>query len=85
MIPCAIWLECRKRVCYTLGEGKIRMFFSSKRDDKEQRRFYLLPGQGGQASRRKKNIILIWSIITGLIVSAILTALIYWLNHPSIN
>ena len=72
-------------MCLNAGEGKFRMFFSSKRDDKEQRRFYLLPGQGGHAARRKKNIILIWSIITGLIVSGILTALIYWMNHPSIN
>jgi hypothetical protein len=61
------------------------MFFSSKRDDKEQRRFYLLPGQGGRASRRKRILFLVWSVIAALIVSAILTALIYWLNHPSIN
>jgi hypothetical protein len=61
------------------------MFFSSKRDDKEQRRFYLLPGQGGRASRRKRILFLAWSVIAALIVSAILTVLIYWLNHPSIN
>jgi len=60
------------------------MFFSSK-DNKEQRRFYLLPGQGGRAARRKQNFILKWSIIAALIVSAILTALIYWLNRPRID
>jgi hypothetical protein len=60
------------------------MFFNSKAN-KEQQRFYLLPGQGGRAARRKKYVILAWSVVTGLIVASALTALIYWLNHPTVN
>jgi len=55
--------------------------FGFKRN-KEAERFYLLPGQGGQAYRRKQKFILKWSIVVGLILSAILGALMYWLNHP---
>jgi len=55
--------------------------FGFKRN-KEAERFYLLPGQGGQAFRRKQKIILKWSIVVGLIVSALLGALMYYLNKP---
>ena len=57
--------------------------FRSKRD-KEKKRFYLLPGQGGSAYRRKQKFILKWSVIAALIVSAILGALMYWLNRPKL-
>jgi len=56
------------------------MFHSKRPKDRE--RFYLLPGQGGQAYRRKQKFILKWSIIAALIVSAIMAALMYWLNRP---
>ncbi|HUB86961.1 MAG TPA: hypothetical protein VMB22_03650 [Verrucomicrobiae bacterium] len=49
---------------------------------KEDRRYYLLPGQGGAAHRRKQNRILKWSIIAALIVSAILAATMFWFNRP---
>jgi hypothetical protein len=55
--------------------------FGSKRN-KETERFYLLPGQGGAAYRRKQRFILIWSIIVGLAVAAILAAVMYFLNQP---
>jgi high-affinity Fe2+/Pb2+ permease len=55
--------------------------FGFKRN-KEAERFYLLPGQGGQAYRRKQKFILKWSIVVGLIVSAVLGALMYYLNKP---
>jgi hypothetical protein len=51
----------------------------SKRRDESQR-FYLLPGQGGAAYRRKQKFILTWSIIAALILSALFSALAYWLN-----
>jgi hypothetical protein len=55
--------------------------FGSKRN-KETERFYLLPGQGGQAYRRKQKFILKWSIAVGLLLSAALGVLLYLLNRP---
>jgi len=55
--------------------------FGFKRN-KQNERFYLLPGQGGAAYRRKQRFILKWSIVVGLIVSAVLGALMYYLNKP---
>jgi hypothetical protein len=49
--------------------------------DKERQRFYLLPGMGGRALRRKNRRFLQWSIAIGLVVSAILTYVLYWLSH----
>ena len=57
---------------------------SRSRRDKENKRYYLLPGQGGSAHRRKQYFILKWSVITALVVSAILAALMYWLNRPKL-
>ena len=37
----------------------------------ERERFYLLPGMGGKASRRKQRLILQWAIAAGLVVSAV--------------
>jgi hypothetical protein len=54
--------------------------FGSKRN-KETERFYLLPGQGGQAYRRKQKFILKWSIVVGLLVAGALGGLMYWLNR----
>jgi hypothetical protein len=53
----------------------------SRRDkEKEKSRFYLLPGQGGRAHRRKQWIIMKWSLFVGLVVAGTLAALMYWLN-----
>jgi hypothetical protein len=49
--------------------------------DKERQRFYLLPGMGGSAARRKHKRILQWSIAAGLVVSALVAAAIYLLNR----
>jgi hypothetical protein len=55
--------------------------FNFKRN-KEAERFYLLPGQGGAAFRRKQRFILTWAIIVGLAVAAGLGALMYFMNQP---
>jgi hypothetical protein len=47
---------------------------------KERQRFYLLPGQGGRATRRKHRVILLWAIVTGLVVSAVLALVLYLMN-----
>jgi hypothetical protein len=46
---------------------------------KERERFYLLPGMGGSALRRKRKLMLRWSIVAGLLVSAIFAELLYLL------
>ena len=48
--------------------------------DKEKDRFYLLPGMGGSALRRKRKVFLVWSILAGIVVSAILAAGFYFAN-----
>ncbi len=57
--------------------------FWNKKDDKERERFYLLPGMGGRAYRRKQKIILNYSLVVGLLISALIAFLLYLLNHAS--
>ena len=57
--------------------------FGFKRN-KETERFYLLPGQGGRAYRRKQRLILTWAIIVGLAVATGLGALMLFLNKPKL-
>lgn len=52
---------------------------------KERQRFYLLPGMGGTSLRRKRKLILGWSIAAGLLASAIMAGIIFLLygaKHP---
>jgi hypothetical protein len=60
---------------------KVRNMSGSK-TGKERERYYLLPGQGGHAYRRKQRFILKWSVIAALAVSAVFSAALYWMNHP---
>jgi hypothetical protein len=46
-------------------------------NNKEKERFYLLPGMGGRALRRKHKRILGWSLLAGLVVSLALAFLLY--------
>ncbi len=48
---------------------------------KPRQRFYLLPGMGGKNLRRKRNVILGWSIAAGLITSGILACILYWMGR----
>jgi hypothetical protein len=54
------------------------VFGSQKK--KEERRFYLLPGMGGRALKRKRRLILQWSIVAGLFASAIVAGIIYLIS-----
>jgi hypothetical protein len=47
---------------------------------KEQQRFYLLPGMGGSALRRKRKLFFQWAIAAGLFVSTIVAGLLYYLD-----
>jgi hypothetical protein len=51
--------------------------------NKEQERFYLLPGMGGRALRRKQKIVLIWAVIAGLITATIVAVAILWANSQA--
>jgi hypothetical protein len=62
-----------------VGRKSNRMFHS--KPDKEPERYYLLPGMGGRATRRKNLYFLKWSIVAALGISAILAALMYLLNR----
>ena len=53
--------------------GKNKKMFGSK-TSKERERYYLLPGQGGHAYRRKQKFILKWVVLAALVVSAVLAA-----------
>jgi hypothetical protein len=57
--------------------------FRSKtnKDQKEPHRFYLLPGMGGTAWRRKRNFILKWTVLTALAAAVFLGLLLYGLDH----
>ena len=55
-------------------------WFSSK-PAKPPERFYLLPGQGGEAFRRKRRIILTWSVLVALLVSGAMVALLLYMNR----
>lgn len=48
--------------------------------DKEKDRFYLLPGMGGRALRRKRLAMLGWAVAVGIIVSLTVAAVFYWMN-----
>ncbi|HZQ47734.1 MAG TPA: hypothetical protein VFC07_12020 [Verrucomicrobiae bacterium] len=48
--------------------------------DKEKERFYLLPGMGGKAMRKKNKIFLAWSIFAAVIVSFALALTLVLLN-----
>ena len=54
------------------------------RNDKEKKRFYLLPGQGGRLYRQKQKFILKWAVIAALVVAGILAVAMYYLNRPNI-
>ena len=47
----------------------------------DPKRFYLLPGQGGRAYRRKQQIFLLVAIIVGIVVSAIIGLVLYLMNR----
>ncbi|HWC61530.1 MAG TPA: hypothetical protein VHC44_17700 [Verrucomicrobiae bacterium] len=50
--------------------------------DKERERYYLLPGQGGRAARRKHLRILLCAIGFGLVASAFLVVVLWFISKP---
>jgi hypothetical protein len=60
-------------------KARFIMFWTKK--NKAQRRFYLLPGQGGRLYWRKQKIILAWSLSAALVVAGIMAAIMYWADR----
>ena len=59
------------------------MFWTrDKEAERERNRFYLLPGMGGRAYRRKQQVILKSSVAVGLLISAIIAVALYLINRP---
>ena len=48
---------------------------------RERQRFYLLPGMGGSARRRKHALFLRWSVAAGLFVSLVVAYLLWLMNR----
>jgi hypothetical protein len=63
-----------------LGNDLFVMFGIGKK--KERGRFYLFPGMGGRAYRRKLKAQMRWSLAAGLVASAIVAAILYLINRP---
>jgi hypothetical protein len=45
--------------------------------DPERDRYYLLPGMGGRAVRRKRHTTPLWALVVGLVVSGTMAAVLY--------
>ncbi len=50
------------------------------KQNKEKERFYLLPGMGGKAQRRKNKVFLVWSILAAVVVSFVLAVTFFLMN-----
>jgi hypothetical protein len=60
------------------------MFWTkASRAEKERERFYLLPGMGGRAYRRKQKVILSYSLAVGLLISLAIAVALYFLNRSN--
>jgi uncharacterized protein involved in exopolysaccharide biosynthesis len=51
--------------------------------DKEQERYYLLPGMGGRAAHRKRKAMLVWGVVVGLAISCGVAAVIYLMHRQN--
>ena len=51
--------------------------------EKEPERYYLFPGMGGRAARRKRIMMLKAGIGVGLVIAIVVAVLLYFLNQRS--
>lgn len=51
--------------------------------NKENERYYLLPGMGGDGRRRKVKAMLGWGILAGLLASTLTALALYAIHHLS--
>jgi len=52
-----------------------------KKKNKDENRYYLLPGMG-RSNRRQRMIYLRWSVVVGFLVSVIFAVLLYFMSNP---
>ena len=55
------------------------------KSSKPKERYYLFAGMGGSASRRKRLIFLVWSVIVALLVSGGLGLIFFYVNRLRVN
>lgn len=55
------------------------MFESGR--SKERERYYLLPGMGGRAAKRKHTVMLWFALAAGVLVSIVLATILYFFNY----
>lgn len=57
----------------------------SRGKEKEKERYYLLPGMGGRASRRKQAMMLKAALGVGLVIALLVALLIYFIYSRSMK
>jgi heme/copper-type cytochrome/quinol oxidase subunit 2 len=57
------------------------VFGIGKPKNREEHRYYLLPGMG-KANRRKHSLYLRWAVVVGLIISIVIGIIIYFAQRP---
>jgi type VI protein secretion system component VasF len=62
----------------TGGDGSCMFFLKGNR---ERERYYLLPGQGGPAARRKQKRFLKWAVVACLVFCALMALVMYLFNQ----
>jgi len=60
-----------------ISAGFIARFVFAFDKARERERYYLLPGMGGKAVRRKQKMMLLWGILAGVVVSVVVGYLFY--------
>jgi len=54
-----------------------------RKKNKEENRYYLLPGMA-RSNRRRHRQVVWWSIVFGIIFSALFGAFLYFINRPGV-
>jgi hypothetical protein len=57
------------------------MFGISKKPAKPPERYYLFPGMGGEALRRKRRVVLIWAVAVTVPLALVFGYVLYAMNR----
>ena len=71
--------SARDRKCNRENMASASPKLTPREDPAEKNRYYLLPGQGGSSYRRKQRMIIKYSIVVGLVVSAVFATIMYFI------
>jgi hypothetical protein len=81
---CATLRNSAKLAARLIGQPVARSALNAMawfKKDKDQHRFYLLPGMGGSSLRRKQKVIMRWTLAVGILVSALVGVGLYFLGR----